>query len=188
MAETDRRVRRTRRALQEAFVALVVEQGYEKTTVQHVLDRADIGRSTFYAHYRDLEALFTSCFDGLREGLHRDLAAMAPGRPLPDPVAPVRVLFEHAAAHRDVSRAVCGRPGGTVASRHLHTMVSDLLREHFAAVGTRLPAEVMAEYFAAALLGVLIWWVRHDFPHDADHVAAMCQDLTAPGVLANLAG
>src|SRR5258707_301232 len=62
----DRRVRRTRRALREALVALIVERGYEKVTVQDVLDRADIGRSTFYAHYRDKDDLFGSCFDDLR--------------------------------------------------------------------------------------------------------------------------
>jgi AcrR family transcriptional regulator len=63
VAEPDRRVRRTRSALIDAFLGLVVEKGYEKITVQDILDRADIGRSTLYAHYRDKEALLLACFE-----------------------------------------------------------------------------------------------------------------------------
>jgi hypothetical protein len=51
MEQRDRRVRRTRRALIEAFVSLVVQNRYEQITVQDILDAADIGRSTFYAHF-----------------------------------------------------------------------------------------------------------------------------------------
>ena len=61
----DRRVRRTRKLLQDAFISLVIEKGYEKTTIQDILDRADVGRSTFYVHYRDKEALLTANFDAM---------------------------------------------------------------------------------------------------------------------------
>jgi len=51
--KSDRRIGRTRRLMHEALMALIVEKGYEAVTVQDILDRADVGRSTFYAHYRD---------------------------------------------------------------------------------------------------------------------------------------
>src|SRR5437867_644732 len=53
----DRRVRRTTRALIEALVALVLEKRYDAITIQDLLDRADVGRSTFYAHYRGKDDL-----------------------------------------------------------------------------------------------------------------------------------
>src|SRR5689334_24059575 len=62
----DRRVRRTRRLLREALLALVAEKGYDRVTVQDVLDRADVGRATFYAHFRDKDDLLVSGFDELR--------------------------------------------------------------------------------------------------------------------------
>ena len=73
-AAPDRRVRRTRKLLHDAFIALAIEKGYEKTTIQDILDRADVGRSTFYAHYRDKAALLTASFDGMHEQLQRQLA------------------------------------------------------------------------------------------------------------------
>ena len=56
----DRRVRRTRDLLGDALVALMQEKPFETITVQHVLDRARIGRSTFYTHYRSKDDLFLS--------------------------------------------------------------------------------------------------------------------------------
>src|SRR5258705_11885340 len=63
----DRRVRRTRKLLHDAFISLVIEKGYEKTTIQDILDRADVGRSSFYVHYRNKEALLTANFDAMHE-------------------------------------------------------------------------------------------------------------------------
>ena len=82
-AAQDRRVRRTRAALRDAFLALVSEKGYEKITIQDILDRADVGRSTFYVHYRDKEALLIALFDAMRDQLERELADI----PASDPVS-----------------------------------------------------------------------------------------------------
>jgi AcrR family transcriptional regulator len=187
MAEPDRRVRRTRRMLQEALVELVVDRGYDRITVQDVLDRADVGRSTFYAHFRDKDALFTSCFDDLREELRRAFDAMAPDAAPADPTRPVGIVFDHASRNRPIYRAVCGRDGGNIVTRYLHQLMFDLLRGHLDAVGTRLPVEIVAEYHASALLAVLVWWVRHDFPYGPGEMSRMCQELTTPGVMGALA-
>src|SRR5438128_149154 len=74
-APTDRRVRRTRASITDAFIGLVLEHGYDRTTVQDILNRADVGRSTFYTHFRDKESVLLSCFADLREGLGAALAA-----------------------------------------------------------------------------------------------------------------
>ena len=49
----DRRVQRTRQLLQDALIAMVIEKGYDATTVQDIIDRANVGRATFYAHFPD---------------------------------------------------------------------------------------------------------------------------------------
>ena len=53
MVDTDRRVRRTRRALHDALLTLMTEKSYDAVTVQDIIDRADVGRSTFYSHFTD---------------------------------------------------------------------------------------------------------------------------------------
>lgn len=170
----DRRVRRTRSALRNALVELVVERGYDRITVRDVLDRADIGRSTFYAHYRDKDALFASCFEDLRDDLEREMSAL--GR-LGDPVKPLTVIFEHAHRHQQVYRAV-----GTA---HLHQMIFEVMRDHLCTHDDlRLPVDVAAEYHASALVGILGWWVRADFPHGPAEMARMIRELTVGGITA----
>ncbi|HZU30259.1 MAG TPA: TetR/AcrR family transcriptional regulator, partial [Candidatus Angelobacter sp.] len=61
--KTDRRAQRTRNVLGDALVTLMQEKPFEEITVQHVLDRAGVGRSTFYAHYSDKNDLFLSDAD-----------------------------------------------------------------------------------------------------------------------------
>ena len=58
--KTDRRIVRTRNALGDAMVALMLEKEFDEITVQQVLDRAGVGRATFYTHYRDKDDLFLS--------------------------------------------------------------------------------------------------------------------------------
>lgn len=186
MAGDDRRVRRTRRLLTEAFVALVLETGYERISVQDILDRADIGRSTFYAHFRDKQALLEACFDDMRDQLKAALDTMKPDVPT-DPSGPASVLFAHAYQHRSVYKALCGKQGGTVVHRYLHRLIGDLLRPHLAAADSGLPADMVAEYYTSATLGLLIWWIDQGFRFGPARMAAMHHQLAAPGVIAALA-
>ena len=73
----DRRVRRTRRRLRAALLELILAKGYDKVTIQDVLDRADVGRATFYAHFRDKDDLLVSGAVELRESLREQMAAFA---------------------------------------------------------------------------------------------------------------
>ena len=67
----DRRILRTRSALRDALVALILEHGYETITIQHIIDRANVGRSTFYAHYLDKDTLLRDTLTELRAMLSR---------------------------------------------------------------------------------------------------------------------
>jgi AcrR family transcriptional regulator len=63
----DRRVARTRAMLQQAHVSLILEKGYEATTIEDICDKANVGRSTFYAHYTSKDDLRRSSFEHLRK-------------------------------------------------------------------------------------------------------------------------
>jgi AcrR family transcriptional regulator len=166
VAAPDRRVRRTRARLHEAFLSLAIEKGYEKTTIQDILDRADVGRSTFYDHYRDKAALLTASFDDMRDELERQLADVAATRGT-DVALPAAMLYEHVYRNQRVYRALCGHQGGAVVQRHLRRLIGDLLREHlrprFSGAASEVTADVAAEFYTSAALGLLVWWIDHEF-------------------------
>ena len=55
--KVDRRIQRTRQPLEDALIALILEKGYDKITVQNIVDQANAGRSTFYSHFLDKDDL-----------------------------------------------------------------------------------------------------------------------------------
>src|SRR4051795_6779314 len=89
----DRRSRRTRRALSDALVGLMLEKRYDTITVQEIIDRANTGRSTFYAHYLDKEDLLQNQAADLvtRLTAHMDTSARASG------IVPSLELLHHLA-------------------------------------------------------------------------------------------
>ena len=185
-AAGDRRVRRTRKLLHDAFLAAVLEKGYEKTTIQDILDRADVGRSTFYVHFRDKEALLTASFDGMRDQLEHELAGIDATSPI-DVTLPAALLYEHAYRNQRVYRALCGRQGGAQVQRYLRRLIGDLLRKHLRPRVTRadVPPEVSAEFYTSATLGLLIWWIDHDFRNGPAWLTATYRTLATPGEAAS---
>lgn len=158
----DRRVRQTRDRLGDALVALLVEKPFDDITVQEVLDRAKVSRSTFYSHFRDKNDLFLSDADEFLEGMATALSRFGDKS---ERIAPVQELFAHVADVRPFFNAL-------VESGKIQD-VWDLGREHFArGIETRLgeiprgrsiPAGkrmAIAHGFAGSLFSLLDWWIR----------------------------
>src|SRR5262245_63211196 len=123
----DRRVQRTRKLLQDALMALILEKGYEAVTIQDIIDRANVGRSTFYAHFLDKQQLLLSGFEQLRVELAQQQHAavdVSGERGLGFSLA----MFEHACSYRPVWRALIGTQGGAVVRKQMQQMLTDLVR------------------------------------------------------------
>src|ERR1700675_2416626 len=97
----DRRIRRTRSLLSDALVALMQEKSIDKITVQDVLDRATVGRSTFYLHYRDKDDLFLCV---LEDGLEMWSTALLMKQEKSYRVAPVAEFFMHVGDAKKLDR------------------------------------------------------------------------------------
>jgi AcrR family transcriptional regulator len=189
----DRRVRRTRELLRNALTSLIVEKGYEHVTVQDICDRADVGRSTFYAHFRDKEELLLSGFDDLREELRQAFAdherQTASRNAKPGSWAAL-VVIEQIANDRAVS-SMLGSRASAVARAQLRTILSELLHDHLRVqldptASTRVPIDVAIAHSVASLLGLIDWWLDHDRPYSPEQLEEMYRSLTEPGIRAAL--
>lgn len=178
----DRRVRRTRQALREALVSLVLERGYEATTVRDIVERADVGRSAFYAHFADKEDLFVSIF----QELHGPFGA-TPGEGAPL-FAMSRELFRLADRERRLYRAVFGRFGSVALQARTDQAMFEMVRAEFARVSARPePAPSAAARMAvSAFLGLLRWWLDGDEDATADQLADSFVAMLQPGSAAIL--
>lgn len=120
----DRRTRKTREALYSAFVSLVVERGFEAITVQQIIEAADIGRTTFYAHFKSKEQLLGFGFSRLRAELDGLLAATTP---VPGRWSFVAPLLQHAAGHAGLYGALVEGRGGRLAEREFGAIVEEMV-------------------------------------------------------------
>lgn len=174
----DRRVQRTRQSLREALLSLMRERGYEGLSVQDVLDRANVGRSTFYAHFDSKDDLLVSGLEELRGALEeRQQQARRGAAPDEQVFAFSRELFAHAEQHRDLWRGMVGRHSGAVVQGYFREMLVDLAREDVRAMASRgvaleLPLEAIAQFVGGGLFGLLMWWGREGKGRPSDEQLA----------------
>jgi len=186
---TDRRVRRTQDLLRRALLSLIQEKGYARITVQDILDRADIGRSTFYAHYRDKDDLLRAGFHDIRAALagERDAAEKGTGSKA-ELLEPMHAVFDHVGQHRQFWGPLSRKGGADLVTRILHQSVSDLAREHLQsrfpdtqADPTRLEATI--QFVTGACMGLVTWWLENDaVPYTAEEIQSIFRQLATKGV------
>jgi AcrR family transcriptional regulator len=176
-AKLDVRVRRTRDRLGDALVELIEEKGLEAVTVQEILDRAGVGRSTFYAHYTSKDDLFLSDLEEFLEQMASWLSREGePSRR----VAPVREFFAHVADQRRLYDAL-------LASGRIHDFL-ELAQGCFArGIEQRLAAgdperrAAMAQALSGALLSLLSWWLRTGTPGSPEEMDALFHGIVPQG-------
>ena len=170
----DRRVLRTRTMLQHALLSLSSRRDYDTISVEDICQAADVGRSTFYAHYTSKDDLFRSGFENLRRGL-RERQAAAGERQLGFSLA----MFEHAREHLEHYRALVGRRGGTVALNTIRDILTELVRREF---GRGEAREITVQYVVGAYLAVLTWWLDGGARLPPQQIDAMFRQLAFDGI------
>jgi AcrR family transcriptional regulator len=191
----DRRVQRTRELLRESLTICVLEKGYEATTVQDILDRANLGRSTFYSHYRDKDELLVSGFEHLRQ-IFEEYDRQLPHGGNPERPAgaypPVLLFFQHAAEHHKLYKSILGsKQGAEIVQRYLYKMMSSRAGQHLKQLIPKgkkpaVPQEIILHYLVSSMIAILTWWINHDLPYSPEEIYEMFHRLTIPGINAGL--
>jgi AcrR family transcriptional regulator len=161
----DCRVRRTRDALGDALVELMHEKPFSAITVQHILDRAEIGRSTFYAHYRDKDDLFLSDVEDFFEGMASLLSRRGERS---NRVTPVREFFAHVGEWKELHNALVAsakvRDVMELGQGYFARAIEQRLAEVQRIPTTTLSRTAIAHALAGALLSLLSWWIDRGMP------------------------
>jgi AcrR family transcriptional regulator len=182
-SRVQRRVARTKTAIEDAFVQLVLERGYDKVTVEDITDRADLARATFYAHYPNKEAVQLSVFNRLTEDLVRRLADQGGPWNVVHRDA-ISAAYKQAAEMPDLYRACLSDPRTRQA--HLSTLsryAEQNFRNRLTALDRepRVPAPVMARAFVGAHVAILEAWLAGELDGDVEELASMTLDLLIYG-------
>lgn len=190
----DLRIKKTYRALFDAFTELLEEHRFEDLTVAMLCDRALIRRTTFYKHFRDKNDYFAFYIDELMTGLPQNRTDAADAEPLDDVQALRHEVFDDAMnmilAHEQLmdnllassmsgmlTNVICDRIARSVRERVMNVLAEDALAP--------VSLETTSEFVAGGIIRLFtIWWESgHDLerrPEIADVVDALFERTMTP--------
>lgn len=180
-ARQDRRSQRTRHLLNAALVELMLEKQYDAITIQDILDRANVGRSTFYGHYTGKDDLL---FSNMGQMLHA--LDQHPSREVNSALLPSLELFRHVHEYERLYKALIWSHAEVI-QKSFQAQLSALV-EHNLPDGAELtvPRPAVANFVAGSFLTLLRWWLDSNTNYSAEEIDEMFQQLVQPGVQAIL--
>ena len=189
----DRRTQKTRQALQEALISLMFEKNYDAILVQEILDRANVGRSTFYTHYRDKDELLAEGLQGLKELLRNAQMAtvVAADKKYEKVIGFSLAMFEHAHDHKKLYRSLVSGSGWVIVSQRLEEILVQLMQEEARVLFKRrassdVPFELFVHYLGATFMTVLAWWFNDRRLLPPVEINALFRELVLPTLAAHL--
>ncbi|MEI6045463.1 MAG: TetR/AcrR family transcriptional regulator [Chloroflexota bacterium] len=172
----DRRVQRTQNLLLEALVALIQTTAYDEITVQDIIDRANVGRSTFYSHFLDKDQLLLSGLEKVRVSFEEQHRKLAIGNSLEDKREKVSLaFFTHVETYHQLYKAVLGKRSNPLVTQKLYLYLSGLFRQHLndpqvEELKVEMPLELAVQFLTGSLLSVVTWWLENNLPYSAEQM------------------
>jgi AcrR family transcriptional regulator len=182
--QEDRRLMRSRRLLGNALIQLMQEKRYIDITVQNIIDRADVGRTTFYKHFQDKEDLLISNLEAILDDFIHHMDSDGDDQML----LSTADFFRHVKEHPDLYKAMLGGQGMDVLFNKGQAMMSLKIENHLDSLPIKrgdlpIPIPVLSNYLAGSFLILLKWWVDHKLAYSPEQMNAMYQQLVMPGTL-----
>jgi AcrR family transcriptional regulator len=183
----DRRTARTIAALRTALIELIIEKHYDSVTVQDIIDRANVGRSTFYSHFRDKEDLLVGDWKRLFQFIADNTNLSAKASP-EQSVIPIERMFAHLKEMHALYRALV-RSGKTdrlisVGSEYLAQKLEEKIKTTVEFHKLSIPAELLAHFLSLQFFGTLKWWLDRDMPYSPMEMDRFVQIMIWPSVTA----
>ncbi len=184
----DRRSQRTRQALHQALFALMREKRYDAITVQDIIDRANVGRSTFYAHFVDKEDLASTNIEQMLDGL---IQTPAPGAPAEHGLIATAALFEHVREQFPLFQMQHGGLGLELFFERSQAFWSQKIERDLQAQlppgqSPAVPMPILANYVTGTWVTLLKWWLDNKMPYSPERMDEIFQQIVLPGVVAAL--
>lgn len=181
----DRRTLRTRRSLHQALMQLIFERDYDGIGVADIADAANVGRSTFYAHFADKDDLLRSGTEHLRAILFAEHSHDIAGETQAErrPLGFSRFMTGHLHEQLELYRALMRGRAGSIMLEQIRQFLSEIVRKELVASNAgRAAPEITVQFVVGAYMSVLTWWLDRGAVEPAEEIDAAFRDL-AEGAL-----
>lgn len=174
----DRRQRKTRTAIFEAFVSLLSKKSFEKITVGEIIEQADIGRATFYAHFETkdfllkelCDELFCHLFDCMNNETtnHKHIFECD----APDSV--FLHLLEHLKKNDNRILDLLSCPDNALFMRYFKNGLSEIIRAQKKSLypenSADLPEDFLINHIASSFVECVAWWIENGMKESTEEI------------------
>ncbi len=183
--DLDRRMIKTRSAIQDALFSLMQEKQYNKITIQDIIDKANVGRSTFYAHFATKDELLFYSIEHLLEMLNQYIESYVEHNGDKRRLIPVVELFEHIKENRKIFRGLIKsestslffEKAGAYWNNGIEKYLKMNLRE---GEKPKVPIEILSNHITNTLINLLMWWVNSNMAYTPLQMEKYFEELVNP--------
>ncbi len=197
--QTDLRIRRTHKFLQEAMIELITEKGFDAITVGDIAERAMINRATFYRHYQDKYDLVAKIFEETANELVENMKPFRKGMGQSETENPPEIwiqFFEHVAEHARLYRAMLGKNGSSWFAARMREHVIKIMLEQerrwrqqmepSQPIDPAMPQELPGMQLSHVLIGTIVWWLESEKSYTPRQMATWFHHFAFYGYLSAL--
>jgi len=196
--KTDRRIQRTRQSLRTALMELIKEKDYDALSIEEITERANVGRTTFYLHYKDKEDLLMEEFSTILYERAMVLSEIPFSVWLPvseedleknRSLQPLLLVFEHIQNNSKLYYLLLQSSNSSKIIERIRKITTDSIVKFVEAkketdpipLLSEVPIEFFAAFFSGALISVVSWWISEDMRHSPEEVTNMFRSLLIRG-------
>jgi AcrR family transcriptional regulator len=178
--QDDRRAERSRELILDALRELIAEKSFEKITVQEIVDRAGVGRTTFYAHFQSKEDVFLSGHQHLDEVI---VQSVIPNDGIFRPDVPAGLVAFADMMHnsRDTHFFLTWGSGSEGILPQVQDRIAEKLetRLHqvFQEADSLIPFAVLAQHLAGSIFAISEWWIEKGSAYPPPEIARMLHQI-----------
>ena len=175
--QIDRRIQKTRQILLEALISLILEKGYEAITVQNIIDRANVGRSTFYSHFENKEHLLLAGYSSFKQLIEEGIATDE--KSTTQPGINFLALYQHVSGNLRLARAILGKKSGDLLAAHLKYILAEKVLQYLSQTGQKddMMMNLVADASGAAMVSLMMSWIEMETPFSTGIMAEKSQTL-----------
>lgn len=183
--ELDRRTLKTRQSIHEAMFSLMQEKQYNKITIQDIIDRANVGRSTFYSHFATKDELLLSSVEHLLEILNQYIKSYIEHDGDRPRLIPVVELFEHIQENSKIMKGLFKTEGASLffekAEAYWNNEIEQYLQSKLpAGKEPKVPITILTNHISSTLINLLKWWVNSKVSYTPLQMDQYFQELINP--------
>ena len=198
--KTDRRIQRTRQSLRTALLELIKKKGYDAISIEEITERANVGRATFYLHYKDKEDLLLEEFSEMANDKVQVLSEIPFSAWLPSqediadtkkkrPAPPLLIVFEHIYENSELYYILLKSERSSRIVERIRKISTEAIVKFVETKAKtdpipllfQVPIEFFAAFFSGALLSTVDWWLEEDMHHSPREMAHLFQSLFFKG-------